>query len=77
MRIENELYFAVIDVVRVPNWHDRTRFHYTITRRSATPQLMVSGTAATQAEATSLVQQHLRKFAEHEARQRENGLLAS
>jgi len=63
MRIESEQYVAVIEAVRVTNRHDRIRFQYTITRRSARPLLLVSGFAATEREANSVVEQYLKKFA--------------
>ena len=64
MRIESDAYVVVIEAVRVTNSHERIRFHYTITRRSSSPVLLVSGSAATEGEASSLVKQYLRKFAE-------------
>jgi hypothetical protein len=63
MRIERDTYVAVIEAVRVTNRHERVRFHYTITRRSPSPVLLVSGSAATEGEASTLLKQYLEKFA--------------
>jgi hypothetical protein len=67
MRIENGPYVAIIDAFRVANWHERIRFHYTIIRRTASPLLMVSGSAETEVDAKILVQKHFEKFAAHDA----------
>lgn len=63
MRIECDGYVAIIEAVKVTNRHDRVRFHYSITRRSSSPMLLVSGSAPTEAEARGLVRQYLLKFA--------------
>ena len=69
MRIENQSYIGVIDMLRVPNRHNSQRFPYVITRKMPASTLMVAGTAATQEEASELVQGYLRRFEERDIKQ--------